>query len=162
MLSKYGGEITTANISAPHMGLEVPITLGRRSEAQLHVDCSSCIGACCLRGMTTTLTAVEAELLAKAGTGLEKLDQEIPRSVKRRYLGHERKDLAVYQRTTDCGYLVKDVNGQTSCGVHDDSELFPVDCREFPVGSEQCRELRVAADIDPPEKLQLYQAVNYS
>lgn len=99
-------------------------------------DCSRCIGACCLKGMSLPLTKEEAENLSNAGASLEPTgDVANPLITKtgmfKKPVPHERK---VYVLNSDCPNL-KD----GKCTVFDESSpKRPYVCSQTKLGGATC------------------------
>lgn len=89
--------------------------------------------------MTLPLSAEEAHHLSAAGTELEAV--ELSRKERRRRgLGKQ----TFYELKSDCGNLVIDNAGNTSCGAFDsESPVRPKICGEFVMGGFACASLQV-------------------
>lgn len=104
-----------------------------------NIDCAKCPSACCREGMTLPLSAEEADYLSAAGTELEAV--EVSRKDRRRRgLGKQ----TFYALKSDCGNLVIDDTGNTSCGAFDNESPFrPKICGEFVMGGFACASLQI-------------------
>lgn len=113
------------------------------------VSCANCIGACCTKGITMDLTAEEADFMREKGTHLT----EIVPAHKAGPPWKRRQENAQFRLEADCGNLMRDAKtGQMVCAVYEDPRK-PKICDDFSVGGYGCRTIRVARNVDPPEKL---------
>lgn len=102
------------------------------------VDCTSCIGLCCKKGMIIPFTQDEVEYLSNRGTELDELPS------------------GEYKLLTDCGNLREDEETATiSCAAYEDPDR-PAICRQFAPGSLACRVLRADHEIDSAHELNQY------
>lgn len=123
--------------------------------------CGNCVGACC-RGsakLTMGLNSREVENLRAAGTVLVEFlpaGEGAEWSNRRYFRGHSEDDRkfvrrgakglllgqGLYGLGSDCGFLEETPDGKSICSVHDDPDLQPLVCREFPAGSRTCLDIR--------------------
>lgn len=138
------------------------------------VNCQSCSAACCKGPETMELTLEEASFMLRGGNTLITIaqpddhdrenilypqgwqmapdDPTNPRLAQPLVLkGSEFEPLAAglgrYTLWGTCKYLETDTDGWERCGAYDQR---PNVCKDFPVGSQKCRLMRVMAGVDEP------------
>lgn len=101
------------------------------------VSCANCPSACCRAGMVIPLSGKEADIIASAGTDMQKLDRH---ETVGHHAGIGRK---FYKLLSDCGNLDIDPNtGQMQCKIWHTKD-YPKACNRFTEGSYNCVDVQL-------------------